>query len=68
MVGRFAAITGPATWALVLYITVRLLGMPPLQGQAVGVVTLLLQVILAYAILQRVSDARREWTGADAVA
>ena len=44
------------------------IAMPPLQGQAVGVVTLLLQVILAYAILQRVSDARREWTGADAVA
>jgi MFS transporter, UMF1 family len=68
MVGRFAAITGPAAWALVLYITVRLMGMPPLRGQAIGVLTLLIQVIVAYFILQRVSDTRREWSGADAVA
>lgn len=66
MVGRFAAITGPALWALVLFITVRLMHMPPLRGQAIGVLTLLLQVIVAYVILQPVSDARRVWSGADA--
>lgn len=61
MVGRFSAITGPATWALVLFITTRLLDMDPLRGQAIGALTLLLEIIVAYLVLQRVSDARRTW-------
>ena len=65
MVGRFSAITGPATWALVLFVTVQLLGLDPLRGQAIGALTLLLEIIVAYVILQRVSDAHRNWQGSD---
>lgn len=65
MVGRFSAITGPITWALVLYVTIQWLGMDPLRGQAIGALTLLIEIIVAYVILQRVSDARRTWQGSD---
>jgi UMF1 family MFS transporter len=48
MVGRFAAITGPLVWALV----VDLLGL----GRPVALLTLLVGIIIAYFILRPLSD------------
>jgi UMF1 family MFS transporter len=48
MVGRFAAITGPLLWALV----VDVLGL----GRPTAIVTLLVGVLISFAILQPVSD------------
>lgn len=53
MVGRFAAITGPAIWALVADV----LGL----GRPAAVLTLLGMVLVAYGILSSVSDAPRSW-------
>jgi MFS transporter, UMF1 family len=61
MVGRFSAITGPATWALVLWVTVELLGMRPHVGQGIGVLMLLCEILIAWWILRLVSDAPRHW-------
>lgn len=61
MVGRFAAITGPAVWALVTYVTNERMGMVPRIGEGIAVIFLLGMVILGYTILQPVSDAPREW-------
>jgi MFS transporter, UMF1 family len=59
MVGRFSAITGPATWALVMRITVGHFGMEPHVGQGIGVLTLMLEILIARHILRSVSDAPR---------
>jgi len=61
MVGRFSAITGPATWAAILYGTTRWMGLEPQVGQGIGVLVLMLQMILAWWILRRVDDAPRDW-------
>jgi MFS transporter, UMF1 family len=61
MVGRFSAISGPATWAVVLVITVEWLGLAPHVGQGVGILTLLIEIIVAWFILRAVSDAPRVW-------
>lgn len=53
MVGRFSAITGPLIWGLVADV----LGL----GRPAAVVTLLAGVVIAYAILRRVSDEPRDW-------
>ncbi len=60
MVGRFSAITGPATWALILYLT-NMCGLAPHVGQGVGVLVLLVQMVISYLILRRVDDRRRDW-------
>jgi MFS transporter, UMF1 family len=62
MVGRFSAITGPATWALVLWITVDWLGLQPHVGQGYGVLTLLLEIFIAMWILRLVTDTPRKWS------
>lgn len=54
MVGRFAAITGPLTWALV--VDVLDLGRP------FAILMLLIGIIIAYFILRPVSDERRDWS------
>jgi MFS transporter, UMF1 family len=59
MVGRFSAITGPATWALVLWITAGVMGLPPHVGQGLGVLTLLVEILIAGVILRKVSDTPR---------
>jgi MFS transporter, UMF1 family len=61
MVGRFSAVSGPATWAVILYLTVRWWGLEPQVGQGVGVLVLLLQIFVALWILRRVDDAPRDW-------
>lgn len=53
MVGRFAAITGPAIWALVADV----LG----WGRPTAVLTLLGGIVISYFILRPVSDSPREW-------
>jgi UMF1 family MFS transporter len=58
MVGRFSAITGPATWALILSVTGRM-GVAPAVGQGLGVLVLLVQMVVSWWILRRVSDAPR---------
>jgi MFS transporter, UMF1 family len=61
MVGRFSAITGPATWALILFLTTKTMGLAPQVGQGVGVLVLLVQVVVSYWILRKVDDAPRNW-------
>ena len=54
MVGRFAAIVGPLLWTAV----VDWLG----WGRPVAILSLLVLVLVAYVVLQPVSDARRAWS------
>jgi hypothetical protein len=61
MVGRFSAITGPAIWAGITFVTIRSLGLEPAVGQGIGVLTLLGLILVSYAILRPVSDTPREW-------
>jgi MFS transporter, UMF1 family len=61
MVGRFSAITGPGTWALILYFTVTRGGLAPHVGQGVGVLVLLVQMVISFWILRRIDDAPRDW-------
>ena len=56
MVGRFSAITGPAIWAGVTWLTIQKLGLQPRVGQGIGVLTLLVLVFVSYAILRPVAD------------
>lgn len=65
MVGRFSAITGPAIWALMAFITVDLAGLIPRVGQGIAVLALLTLMIVSYVILQPIDDTPRQWTGAD---
>jgi MFS transporter, UMF1 family len=65
MVGRFAAITGPATWAVILYFTVTSLGLAPQVGQGVGIIVLLAQIVVSYWVLRRVDDESRDWSVLD---
>jgi UMF1 family MFS transporter len=53
MVGRFAAITGPLLWALI----VDELG----WGRPAAIVSLLVGVLISFVILRGVSDERRDW-------
>jgi UMF1 family MFS transporter len=53
MVGRFAAITGPLLWGLI----VNQLG----WGRPVAILTLLVGVVISYVILRGVSDEPRDW-------
>ena len=65
MVGRFSAITGPAIWAGMTFVTIQALGLEPRVGQGIGVLALLVLVVISYRILGPVSDAHRTWTGRD---
>ena len=65
MVGRFSAVTGPAIWSMVTFLTITRLGMLPRVGEGIGVLTLLVLMVLSYVILQPVSDQPRVWSGSD---
>jgi UMF1 family MFS transporter len=57
MVGRFAAITGPLAWGLIVN---------ELEwGRPAAIVMLLIQVIISYIILRGVSDKPRDWSAAE---
>ncbi|HKP77404.1 MAG TPA: MFS transporter [Longimicrobiaceae bacterium] len=65
MVGRFSAITGPVLWAASTYVTIQVLKMAPRVGQGISVIVLMAMILVSYAILQPISDARREWRAED---
>jgi UMF1 family MFS transporter len=65
MVGRFSAITGPAIWAGVTWLTIQTFGMRPRVGQGIGVLSLLGLMIVSYVILQPVDDTPRVWSEKD---
>ena len=65
MVGRFSAITGPAIWAGMTFLTIQALDLEPRVGQGIGVLALLILVVISYRILEPVSDELRVWTGRD---
>jgi UMF1 family MFS transporter len=56
MVGRFSAITGPASWALIFWFVVHVLGLEPLTGQSVGILVLVLQMLIAWIILRKLPE------------
>jgi hypothetical protein len=61
MATRFSAITGPVIWAVVTWLTVGRLHLPPQVGQGIGVLVLLSLIIISYVILQPVTDTPRDW-------
>jgi UMF1 family MFS transporter len=61
MVGRFSAVTGPLIWGATTWLTVEKSHMPVLEGEAFAIISLLGMVLVAFAILRRVSDAPRDW-------
>jgi MFS transporter, UMF1 family len=61
MVGRFSAVTGPALWALTMYLLVERSGMPVLVGEAAAILVLLAMVVVSYQILKPVTDEPRDW-------
>ncbi len=70
MVGRFSAVVGPLIWAATTWLIVEKSGMPVLTGEAFAILSLLVMVIVAFAILRRVTDTPRDWKtlGSDAAA
>jgi UMF1 family MFS transporter len=61
MVGRFSAVSGPILWGLVMYIALQWLGLPPLTGQALAILTLLGMIVVSILILRKVTDEPRDW-------
>lgn len=61
MVGRFSAITGPVLWAAITYFTVERGGLSELAGQGWAIISLLLMVVVAFGILRKVTDEKRDW-------
>jgi UMF1 family MFS transporter len=68
MVGRFSAITGPVVWAITAKLTIESGLLKPAQGQGVGVLVLMLLVVIAYVILRKVTDEKRDWSHLSGVA
>lgn len=64
MVGRFSAITGPFLWGAILHVSVSRLGLAPLTGQGVAILSLLAMTLIGAWILRPVSDTPREWPSA----
>jgi MFS transporter, UMF1 family len=66
MVGRFSAVTGPVTWALVAE-QVQVFGVTVGLGlgRPAAVAALMLEVVIAWFIIRPVSDVPREWTDAE---
>lgn len=61
MVGRFSAVVGPLIWGATTWIIVEKSGMPVLTGEAFAILSLLVMVIVAFAILRGVTDTPRDW-------
>ena len=61
MVGRFSAVTGPLIWGATTEVVVVRLGHPEVIGEALAIVMLLLMVVVAFRILQPVTDTMRDW-------
>jgi len=65
MVGRFSAITGPAIWAGITWLTIQTFGLEPRVGQGIAILALLVLMIVGYVILRPVTDTPREWAEKD---
>ena len=63
MVGRFSAVSGPILWGIVMYVSVRWLGLSALTGQSLAILTLLGMIVLSMTILRTVSDEVRRAPG-----
>ena len=61
MVGRFAAVTGPAAWSIIVPYMITHYQFEAARAEGVGVIALLLMVALSYWILRRVDDTPRDW-------
>jgi UMF1 family MFS transporter len=61
MVGRFSAVSGPILWGVVMYVSLRWVGLPVLTGQAFAILTLLLMILASMVILRKVTDEHRDW-------
>ncbi len=61
MVGRFSAVSGPVLWGTTTYLVVERGGLPPVVGQSIAVLILLVMVVVGYWVLRPVTDDRREW-------
>ncbi|MEO7890599.1 MAG: MFS transporter [Vicinamibacterales bacterium] len=61
MVGRFSAVSGPLLWSAIMYAAVERGKLQPLTGQALAITSLLVMVIVSFAILRRVTDEHRNW-------
>jgi MFS transporter, UMF1 family len=69
MVGRFSAVTGPFTWAFIAErIEVAGIGFGLGLGRPAAVATLMLEIVIGYLILRKVSDSPRAWTSDASVA
>jgi UMF1 family MFS transporter len=61
MVSRFSFVFGPLIWSATTYVVVERLGFPPLFGQSVSILVLLVMVVISYMILRQVTDEPRDW-------
>ena len=61
MVARFSFVFGPLIWSATTYFIVERVGFPPLFGQSVSILVLLLMVVIGYLILRQVTDEPRDW-------
>ncbi len=61
MVGRFSAVTGPLLWGATTWLTVERGHLPVTTGEAFAILTLLTMMLVAFAILRRVTDEPRDW-------
>lgn len=61
MVGRFSAVSGPLIWSATMYWVVERSGLPPLTGQAIAILTLLVMILVSVWILAPVTDEIRDW-------
>ena len=68
MVGRFSAVTGPLLWGATTWLTVEKGHMPVVRGEAFAILSLLAMMLVAFAILRRVSDEPRDWKALGAIA
>jgi UMF1 family MFS transporter len=67
MVGRFSAVTGPLLWGFTTWLTVERGGMREVKGEAFAILSLLGMVLVAFAILHRVTDEKRDWVALGAM-
>lgn len=56
MVGRFAAITGPLLWAVIMHLAVERGGLEPLRGQAIAIGSLFVMTLVGALILRGLPD------------
>ncbi|MGH7668991.1 MAG: MFS transporter [Gemmatimonadaceae bacterium] len=68
MVGRFSAVTGPLLWGAITWLTVERGHLPITTGEAFAILSLLVMMVVAFAIVHRVSDEPRDWEALAALA